>query len=107
MERSVWQTAVAATRTSAAPRPGRGVGRSATSKRRGAWRTAVRIMSLGESSPDGPSGDDRDFFHPEGTDDLRPIRGRSEEHTSELQSPLHLVCRLLLVKKKKSTPSVR
>src|SRR3989449_10177691 len=25
----------------------------------------------------------------------------SEEHTSELQSPLHLVCRLLLVKKKK------
>src|SRR5687768_18047268 len=46
--------------------------------------------------------------------DLRPIRGplvllfgsaslwlfRSEEHTSELQSRLHLVCRLLLEKKK-------
>src|SRR2546429_3752280 len=30
--------------------------------------------------------------------DLRP--GRSEEHTSELQSRLHLVCRLLLEKKK-------
>src|SRR5258708_30426462 len=29
---------------------------------------------------------------------LRP--GRSEEHTSELQSPDHLVCRLLLEKKK-------
>src|SRR5690348_17870390 len=29
----------------------------------------------------------------------RPIR-RSEEHTSELQSPVHLVCRLLLEKKK-------
>src|SRR5258708_7272354 len=28
-------------------------------------------------------------------------RGRSEEHTSELQSPDHLVCRLLLEKKKK------
>src|SRR5258708_19138130 len=28
---------------------------------------------------------------------------RSEEHTSELQSPDHLVCRLLLEKKKKET----
>src|SRR2546422_7740587 len=28
-------------------------------------------------------------------------QGRSEEHTSELQSRLHLVCRLLLEKKKK------
>src|SRR5438876_6709598 len=27
-------------------------------------------------------------------------RNRSEEHTSELQSPVHLVCRLLLEKKK-------
>src|SRR5258708_22487855 len=36
---------------------------------------------------------------------------RSEEHTSELQSPDHLVCRLLLEKKKRTgvqpTPSVR
>src|SRR6266487_1212585 len=29
-----------------------------------------------------------------------PGRWRSEEHTSELQSPVHLVCRLLLEKKK-------
>src|SRR6266550_6800508 len=29
------------------------------------------------------------------------VRRRSEEHTSELQSRLHLVCRLLLEKKKK------
>src|SRR5258708_26381078 len=29
-----------------------------------------------------------------------PDRSRSEEHTSELQSPDHLVCRLLLEKKK-------
>src|SRR5687768_17851916 len=29
------------------------------------------------------------------------LNGRSEEHTSELQSRLHLVCRLLLEKKKK------
>src|SRR5438876_8140570 len=37
--------------------------------------------------------------------DLRQLRAqlvvrRSEEHTSELQSPVHLVCRLLLEKKK-------
>src|SRR6266487_4711661 len=33
--------------------------------------------------------------------DGRPDRAdRSEEHTSELQSPVHLVCRLLLEKKK-------
>src|SRR2546422_6985586 len=30
---------------------------------------------------------------------------RSEEHTSELQSRLHLVCRLLLEKKKQTDPS--
>src|SRR2546425_8993862 len=34
--------------------------------------------------------------------DQRPARGRSEEHTSELQSLAYLVCRLLLEKKKKS-----
>src|SRR5687768_17833777 len=32
---------------------------------------------------------------------------RSEEHTSELQSRLHLVCRLLLEKKKKKTTNSR
>src|ERR1041385_7118634 len=34
----------------------------------------------------------------------RSIIGRSEEHTSELQSRLHLVCRLLLEKKKFARP---
>src|SRR2546422_3989927 len=42
--------------------------------------------------------------------DARPasvadVRLRSEEHTSELQSRLHLVCRLLLEKKKKQQPT--
>src|SRR5437764_10316694 len=32
---------------------------------------------------------------------------RSEEHTSELQSPMYLVCRLLLEKKKKTTKDPR
>src|SRR2546422_3873915 len=31
-----------------------------------------------------------------------PVHDRSEEHTSELQSRLHLVCRLLLEKKKRT-----
>src|SRR5258708_18822672 len=31
---------------------------------------------------------------------------RSEEHTSELQSPDHLVCRLLLEKKKTTSPYI-
>src|SRR5689334_19909020 len=35
---------------------------------------------------------------------LRPFR--SEEHTSELQSQFHLVCRLLLEKKNKNTPRI-
>src|SRR5579863_10643772 len=34
-----------------------------------------------------------------------PKPRRSEEHTSELQSPVHLVCRLLL-EKKKNTPNI-
>src|SRR5437764_8169176 len=34
-------------------------------------------------------------------------RGRSEEHTSELQSPMYLVCRLLLEKKKYQNSRLR
>src|SRR4051794_41663110 len=39
------------------------------------------------------------FQHPIGGGPGRMLE-RSEEHTSELQSPVHLVCRLLLEKKK-------
>src|SRR5256885_7821328 len=39
----------------------------------------------------------------ERTTDVRYDDKRSEEHTSELQSPCNLVCRLLLEKKKKDT----
>src|SRR2546426_5843030 len=35
--------------------------------------------------------------------DLAGLSDRSEEHTSELQSPCNLVCRLLLEKKKKTS----
>src|ERR1022692_237564 len=36
-----------------------------------------------------------------------PMAPRSEEHTSELQSPCNLVCRLLLEKKKKKNRQMR
>src|SRR5258708_15254230 len=49
--------------------------------------------SIGGGRP-GPSGAGG-FFGPVAKSSLR-----SEEHTSELQSPDHLVCRLLLEKKK-------
>src|SRR5258708_20127959 len=37
---------------------------------------------------------------------LDHVERRSEEHTSELQSPDHLVCRLLLEKKKNNKPNL-
>src|SRR5436189_2800308 len=41
------------------------------------------------------------------TRDARLVRGlRSEEHTSELQSPMYLVCRLLLEKKKAASAEI-
>src|SRR2546422_7455370 len=39
--------------------------------------------------------------------DVGDRNGRSEEHTSELQSRLHLVCRLLLEKKKELKLAIR
>src|SRR3989442_4891749 len=43
------------------------------------------------------------FFYPDGVDSGTLLAAmRSEEHTSELQSRPHLVCRLLLEKKKKN-----
>src|SRR2546429_3561819 len=48
----------------------------------------------------------REARHPVHRRDGRRAAERSEEHTSELQSRLHLVCRLLLEKKKKHFSSV-
>src|SRR5258708_12939273 len=49
---------------------------------------AVDVRGVGETRP----------LH-----DSSSARSRSEEHTSELQSPDHLVCRLLLEKKKNNS----
>src|SRR5256885_8557309 len=48
----------------------------------------------------GAQGIDADLLRA----DFEGEAARSEEHTSELQSPCNLVCRLLLEKKKKRTP---
>src|SRR5262245_29121537 len=46
---------------------------------------------------------DPDYIHNAQTPRVNSLPGRSEEHTSELQSLRHLVCRLLLEKKKVKT----
>src|SRR2546422_8045979 len=51
------------------------------------------------AAPDRPARGTRGATAPHRAAQRPP--GRSEEHTSELQSRLHLVCRLLLEKKKK------
>src|SRR5256885_16172903 len=53
----------------------------------------------------GPDIDERDGAAARDTG-KRVYRCRSEEHTSELQSPCNLVCRLLLEKKKKNSRAV-
>src|SRR3712207_8536431 len=55
----------------------------------------------GDDTAEGGPGFDL-IFGESGNDVLRGGDGRSEEHTSELQSRQYLVCRLLLEKKKKS-----
>src|SRR5256885_3988561 len=51
-----------------------------------------------EEQPDAPLSAAASA-HMNGCDDCRLLWSRSEEHTSELQSPCNLVCRLLLEKK--------
>src|SRR5256884_4236135 len=59
----------------------------------------VGISEVQQMGPEGTPGSRYCFFEdPDGN--MWAIQ-RSEEHTSELQSRLHLVCRLLLEKKKK------
>src|SRR5690348_18022760 len=55
---------------------------------RGAFRVPERVVRAGAADPSCGSS-------------------RSEEHTSELQSPVHLVCRLLLEKKNFITDTSR
>src|SRR2546422_10696052 len=65
------------------------------------FRSQPRALS--QAAPEGPQQPDADPADGStGAADCPGRADRSEEHTSELQSRLHLVCRLLLEKKKKS-----
>src|SRR5207253_10430814 len=58
---------------------------------------------IGDKALDVPSPKNKQFGDQHGdTQTFQPL-SKSEEHTSELQSRGHLVCRLLLEKKKKKT----
>src|SRR5258708_17968303 len=71
--------------------------------------TEIYTLSLHDALPISAI----DFLGPEERSileqEILPLvqNGRSEEHTSELQSPDHLVCRLLLEKKKKMQEILR
>src|SRR5256885_12941849 len=69
--------------------------------RRRALRPQLPWMQRGAHGGHGPSRDVQSVVG--GDPGHRRPHLRSEEHTSELQSPCNLVCRLLLEKKKKST----
>src|SRR5258708_10638944 len=58
-------------------------------------------FALKSSAANPPSASMCDGCSSRAREKARRAAARSEEHTSELQSPDHLVCRLLLEKKKK------
>src|SRR5438876_11572748 len=65
--------------------------------------TEIYTLSLHDALPIYGIDDSLDLRNRRGNElrEFLPDGTRSEEHTSELQSPVHLVCRLLLEKKKK------
>src|SRR5262245_66436519 len=63
---------------------------------------ALPIFVLRDVAEHGRLGERRDHGRRPGHPDGWQNADRSEEHTSELQSLRHLVCRLLLEKKKKT-----
>src|SRR2546422_5360692 len=67
------------------------------------YTTLFRSAHLDHRRDHRRGGPDRHAGHHDGLQGGPAIQDprRSEEHTSELQSRLHLVCRLLLEKKKK------
>src|SRR5256885_4943374 len=70
-------------------------------------REQPRVLRVGRFSADGHVDravirQNRKRFPRVGARRRARLMGRSEEHTSELQSPCNLVCRLLLEKKKKT-----
>src|SRR5688500_19916015 len=58
-----------------------------------------RQLSM-RNCPNGDQRSEHELFHQSRVSVKSPFAPRSEEHTSELQSPCNLVCRHLLEKKK-------
>src|SRR5256885_10224935 len=80
------------------------------------FAAALALTACTEARETAPSAEAREragFAQPARVDRVAPAaapmvaQARSEEHTSELQSPCNLVCRLLLEKKKNKTVHVR
>src|SRR4051794_41641196 len=69
---------------------------------RGGQKIGIVGLTIAGKTKASSSPDADTTFEDEATAAQREIDAlrRSEEHTSELQSPVHLVCRLLLGKKK-------
>src|SRR5437879_11614466 len=61
------------------------------------WIDRDSVVLFGHATPSCPRKSTRAHF----SSTCRLGKARSEEHTSELQSPMYLVCRLLLEKKNK------
>src|SRR5256885_8450526 len=75
--------------------------------RRPAWLFQLRLLAIDSMNTSQPAtaqavleGEALHAF----MDQAHDLLQRSEEHTSELQSPCNLVCRLLLEKKKNAKP---
>src|SRR5690349_23924969 len=81
------------------------------SERKAAERCGFIHGVLGHAAVGGPlaagDGEDAGGLDPDGVVARDGGGGRSEEHTSELQSRRDLVCRLLLEKKKETTTVIR
>src|SRR2546422_7561759 len=79
------------------------------------WRSGLGLSLVADyNNTDGIEGSSSSAFNAvdlwlkaEYVPSHRSTALRSEEHTSELQSRLHLVCRLLLEKKKKKPIALR
>src|SRR5437763_13303464 len=69
------------------------------------WRDACIQRCVTQTAPADPEMQRQEIISLE-KEAARAIQ-RSEEHTSELQSPMYLVCRFLLEKKKEGQAKVR
>src|SRR3989454_3776344 len=65
------------------------------------WSKCQCVLITVFTGAPNPFSDSCSFGHAGATNVSTTTNPRSEEHTSELQSPCNLVCRLLLEKKKK------